>query len=213
MAEIVLIINALITLLVTIDPPGLVPIFLRLTYGMTGVERRATAITAAIISFFILTAFALAGETILNGLGISIGAFQIAGGILLFVIAFEMIFEKRSERKEQSAQIAITKDHIRNIAAFPLALPMISGPGAISATILMASKNTGFSGSIVSCIVILGAVLACYGFMMLAHPIDRILGETGRTIVTRLFGVLLAALAVQFVANGVIAIFLSPVSS
>lgn len=207
MFETGLLLNALITLLVTIDPPGLVPIFLSLTDGMSRAERRSTAVTASIIAFFILIAFALAGAAILNGLGISLGAFQIAGGILLFAIAFEMIFEKRSERKEKSAKTAITKDHIRNIAAFPLALPMIAGPGSISATILMASKNPGFIGSIASTVVILGAMIACYAFMMLAHPIDRFLGDTGRTIVTRLFGVLLAALAVQFVANGIITLF------
>lgn len=207
MFEAGLLLNAFITLLVTIDPPGLVPIFLGLTQGMTGAQRRSTAIAASVISFVILIAFALFGGAILSGLGISLGAFQIAGGILLFAIAFEMIFEKRAERKEKTIQTAITKDHIHNIAAFPLALPMIAGPGAISATILMASKNPGFIGTLISAIVILVSIIVCYGFMMAAHPIDKLLGETGRTILTRLFGVILAALAVQFVANGIITLF------
>jgi len=202
-----LLLNAFITLLVTIDPPGLVPIFLGLTQGMTQAQRRSTAIAASVISFIILIAFALFGGAILSGLGISLGAFQIAGGILLFAIAFEMIFAKRAERKEKTAKTAVTKDHIHNIAAFPLALPMIAGPGAISATILMANKNPGFLGTIVSAFVILASVIVCYGFMMAAHPIDKLLGETGRSILTRLFGVILAALAVQFVVNGIITLF------
>ncbi|WP_297322620.1 MarC family protein [uncultured Bartonella sp.] len=207
MFETGLLLNAFITLLVTIDPPGLVPIFLGLTHGMTHSERKSTAIAASVISFAILIAFALIGGAILESLGISLGAFQIAGGILLFAIAFEMIFEKRSERKQKTVRTAVTKDHIHNIAAFPLALPMIAGPGAISATILMASKNPGFIGTVISCSVILISVFVCYGFMLLALPIDKILGETGRTILTRLFGVILAALAVQFVANGIITLF------
>ena len=202
MFETGLLLNAFITLLVTIDPPGLVPIFLGLTQGMTQAQRRSTAIAASVISFIILIAFALFGGAILSGLGISLGAFQIAGGILLFAIAFEMIFAKRAERKEKTAKTAVTKDHIHNIAAFPLALPMIAGPGAISATILMANKNPGFLGTIVSAFVIV-----CYGFMMAAHPIDKLLGETGRSILTRLFGVILAALAVQFMVNGIITLF------
>ncbi|WP_295896449.1 MarC family protein [uncultured Bartonella sp.] len=202
-----LLLNAFITLLVTIDPAGLVPIFLGLTRDMTHLERKSTAMAASVISLIILMAFALVGGAILEGLGISLGAFQIAGGILLFAIAFEMIFEKRSERKQRTVKTAVTKDHIHNIAAFPLAIPMIAGPGAISATILMASKNPGVVGTLVSCFVILISVIVCYGFMLLAHPIDHLLGETGRTILTRLFGVILAALAVQFVANGIAALF------
>lgn len=194
--------NSLITLLVVIDPPCLVSIFISTTAGMSKLERRSTAIAASIFAWGILMLFALAGGNILSSLGISMGAFQIAGGILLFVIAFEMIFEKRSERREKTAQIAITKDHIRNIAAFPLALPMISGPGSISATILMSNNYSGISGAIISSAVILSAVIVCYIVMLMANPIDRILGETGRTIFTRLFGVILAAMAVQFVING-----------
>lgn len=202
-----LLLNAFITLLVTIDPAGLVPIFLGLTRDMTHLERKSTAMAASVISVVILIAFALVGGAILEGLGISLGAFQIAGGILLFAIAFEMIFENRSERKENTVKTAVTKDHIHNIAAFPLAIPMIAGPGAISATILMASKNPGVAGTLGSCFVILISVIVCYGFMLMAHPIDRLLGETGRTVLTRLFGVILAALAVQFVANGIAALF------
>jgi multiple antibiotic resistance protein len=135
--------------------------------------------------------------------GITIGAFRIAGGLLLFWIAFEMIFEKRQERHEKSATIAITKDHIRNIAAFPLAIPLIAGPGAISATILLA----GTLSEPVSRLALIGIILICiaasYLVFFLAERVDRFLGETGRSILTRLLGVILAALAVQFVADGI----------
>lgn len=200
--------NALITLLVTIDPPGLVPIFIAATMGMDKAQRRQTAFIAAIISFGIFAVFAFAGAAILQTLGISLSAFRIAGGILLFCIAFEMIFEKRTERKGEVARTIITRDQIHNIAAFPLAMPMISGPGAISATILMATNNHGWSGTALTLAVLIIATFICYLFMILSGMIERILGSAGRSILTRLFGVLLAALAVQFVADGVHAIFI-----
>ena len=140
MSHIDLLINALTTILVTIDPPGLAPIFLSLTVGMSRHERFLVARRGTLIAFFILSAFALFGNGILGLLGISIGAFRIAGGLLLFWIAFEMIFEKRNERKEKTGEAAITRDHIHNIAVFPLALPLIAGPGAISATILLSGS-------------------------------------------------------------------------
>lgn len=202
MFEISSLFNALITLLVTIDPPGLIPLFIGITYGMSRKERSMTALTAAIIACFILLFFALFGDILLQSLSISISAFQISGGILLFAIAFEMIFEKRAQRKTTSAQNSITRDHIRNIAAFPLAIPLIAGPGAISATILMSSKNPTLLGNISTIVVIIIAVFICYFFMVLSNSIDRLLGTTARGIVTRLFGVVLAALAVQFVADG-----------
>ncbi|RCL01963.1 MAG: multiple antibiotic resistance protein [Candidatus Tokpelaia sp. JSC188] len=195
--------NTFITLLVVIDPPGIIPVFLVLTVGMNQNEQRQTALTASCISFSILIVFAFAGMSILTTLGISLGAFRIAGGILLFFIAFEMIFEQRAERKEKTVETAITRDHIRNIAAFPLAIPLIAGPGTISATILMASKHHGLDGVIATLLVAAGAILTCYFFMMLASPVEKIIGNTGRSIVTRLFGVLLAALAVQFVSDGI----------
>jgi multiple antibiotic resistance protein len=133
-------INAFTTLLVTIDPPGLAPIFLGLTTGMSRSQRKQVAVRGSVIAFIILAVFALFGASVLGVLGISIGAFRIAGGLLLFWIAFEMVFEKRQDRKEKTSTVAITKDHIQNIAVFPLAIPLIAGPGAISATILIAGS-------------------------------------------------------------------------
>jgi len=195
--------NAFVTILVTIDPPGLAPLFLGLTTGMNRSERLQVGIRASIIGFVILALFALAGSVILTVFGITLPAFRTAGGLLLFFIAFEMIFERRQERHEKSATRAITRDMIHNIAAFPLAIPLIAGPGAISATVLLSGSFSSPLGQ-VALVGILAACLAITALVLvLADRVDRFLGETGRSILTRLLGVLLAALAVQFVADGI----------
>ena len=196
-------INALTTLLVTLDPPGLAPVFLALTAGMNRSQRSQVALRGSIIAFGILAVFAVFGLAILNLLGISLGSFRIAGGLLLFWIAFEMIFEKRQERKEKTSEIAITKDHLHNLAVFPLALPLIAGPGAISATVLLAgSMNTTFE-MVVLILILAFAMGLVYAALIVAERMDRFLGNTGRAILTRLLGVLLAALSVQFVVDGI----------
>jgi multiple antibiotic resistance protein len=195
--------NAFVTLLVTIDPPGLAPLFLALTSGMNRAQKQQVAIRASLIGFVVLAVFALAGAEILGMLGITLPAFRVAGGMLLFFIAFEMIFEKRQDRKEKSADTAVTQDMVRDIAAFPLAIPLIAGPGAISATVLLSGRFQGplpilgLVGIISICLV------ASYLVFILAERMDRFLGVTGRSILTRLLGVILAALAVQFVADGI----------
>ncbi len=199
------VVNALTTLLVTLDPPGLAPIFLGLTVGMTRPQRKQVALRGSLIAFCILAVFALTGSGVLSLLGISIGAFRIAGGLLLFWIAFE----RRNERKEKTSEVAITRDHIHNIAVFPLALPLIAGPGAISATILL----SGAFPSALERSALIGVLALCIGILFLslviAERIDRFLGNTGRAILTRLLGVILAALAVQFVVDGVKSVFLA----
>lgn len=195
--------NAFVTLLVTIDPPGLAPLFLALTRGMNREERRQVGLRASIIGLGVLALFALAGAAILGVFGITLPAFRVAGGFLLFFIAFEMVFERRNDRKEKSADAAITKDHIHDIAAFPLAIPLIAGPGAISATVLLSG---GFQG-VGAKATLVGIIVVCLGLtfvvFLLAERVDRFLGHTGRSILTRLLGVILAALAVQFVADGI----------
>ncbi len=198
--------NALATLMVTIDPPGLAPLFLGLTGGMTRSERGEVALRASVTAFGVLVAFALLGNGLLGIFGISIGAFRVAGGLLLFWIAFEMIFERRQQRHEKSAERAVTKDMIRNIAVFPLAIPLMAGPGAISATIILSGQLSSPAGLGSLVAIILLCCLACYFVFLLSERIDRLLGETGRIILTRLLGVMLSALAVQFVADGVKAI-------
>jgi multiple antibiotic resistance protein len=196
-------INAFTTLLVTTDPPGLAPIFLGLTAGMNAAQRKQTALRGTLIAFIILSVFAFTGAGVLSLLGISLPAFRIAGGFLLFFIAFEMIFEKRQERKEKTSETAITRDHIQNLAVFPLAIPLISGPGSISATILLAGNFPTFLQRMQLIGVIAVVFALILAALVIADRIDRYLGQTGRAILTRLLGVLLAALAVQFVIDGV----------
>ena len=198
--------NAFVTLLVTVDPPGLAPLFLALTAGMNRAERGQVAMRASVIGFAVLALFAVAGAAILSVFGITLPAFRVAGGVLLFWIAFEMIFERRQERHERSAERAITKDMIRNIAVFPLAIPLIAGPGAISATILLSGQYASPAGIAALIAIIVLCCLACYAVFLLAERIDGLMGTTGRIILTRLLGVILSALAVQFVADGVKAI-------
>lgn len=198
-----LLLNAFITILVTIDPPGLAPLYLAVTRGMNREQRAQVSIRASIIAFFILALFALVGGSVLALLGITLPAFRVAGGLLLFFIAFEMVFEKRNDRKEKTAETAITKDHVRNVAAFPLAIPLIAGPGAISAIVLLSGRLPSAAGQASLLVIILVCVVLTYLVFVLAERIDGLLGETGRSILTRLLGVILAALAVQFVADGI----------
>jgi len=195
---------ALVTMLVTLDPPGLAPIFLSLTRGMSEGERKQVAIRASIIAFCIMAFFAVAGDIVLKALGVSLPAFRIAGGLLLFWIAFEMVFERRTERKQQTAETAITQDHIRNVAAFPLAIPLMAGPGALTAMILLAGRAHGDPLLLATLAVICGLVVfSCLLVFLTATPIAKLLGVTGNIVLTRLLGVILAALAVQFVIDGI----------
>jgi multiple antibiotic resistance protein len=198
--------NAIITLFVTVDPIGLAPIFVALTVGRSGAERRAIALRATITATAVLVAFALFGGRLLVFLGISLAAFRISGGILLFWIAFEMVFERREERKAATVEraIALTPDEISHMAVVPLAIPLISGPGSISATILLSSQAPDLvwlGGLILVIAAVMAVVVAVFE---LAGPIDRLLGTTGRAVTSRLLGVILAALSVQFVADGVL---------
>ena len=195
--------NAFVTLLVTIDPPGLAPLFLGVTRGMNRDERAQVSMRASIIGFAVLALFAVAGAQILSVFGITLPAFRVAGGLLLFFIAFEMIFERRQDRKEKISDVAITKDLIHNIAAFPLAIPLIAGPGAISATVLLSGSFQGAGAQAALVGIIFVCLVLTYLVFVLSERIDRFLGNTGRSILTRLLGVILAALAVQFVADGI----------
>lgn len=199
--------SALVTLLVTLDPPALAPIFVSLTRGMTAQERRRVAIRACLIAFAIMAFFGLGGDIVLKALGVGLPAFRIAGGLLLFWIAFEMVFERRNNRKAQTADVAITEDHIRNVAAFPLAIPLMAGPGAITAMILLAGRADGDPARLGALLALLAlGILACLVVFLTAERVSRLLGITGNVVLTRLLGVILAALAVQFVIDGIKAV-------
>ena len=174
--------------------------------GMSNADRRAIAWRASLVSAVILILFALVGGAFLETLGISLPAFRIAGGLLLFWTAFEMIFEKRVERKTNAAERTVSKSDIQNLAVFPLAIPLMAGPGAISATVLIASAQTEWIGLGYLIGLILVIVAICYVVFLASTGIDRFLGDMGRTLLSRLLGVILSALAIQFIADGVIAI-------
>lgn len=197
--------NAIVTLFVTIDPPGLAPVFVVLTAGATRSERRATAVRASLIAGAVLIAFALVGQPLIGFLGISLPAFRISGGLLLFVIAFEMVFGRREERKSATAQTSYAREDLRHVAVFPLAIPLITGPGAISATILLASRSPNVWGTLGLLVIIALLIGACTVVFLGANRLERALGDTGRIVVSRLLGLLLAALSVQFVADGITA--------
>lgn len=198
--------TAFLTLFVAIDPPGLAPVFVALTTNMNAKERRQTALRGVLIAFCILAASALFGKNVLEALGVSIPAFRIAGGLLLFSIAIEMIFERRQERKTETAEKAITLDHIKNIAAFPLAIPLISGPGAITAVIVQASNAKGDPLNLLGLVGVLSVILlSCYLVFLVAQRIDKFLGVTGRVVLTRLLGIILAAIAVQVIGDSIFA--------
>ena len=199
--------SAFVTLFVTIDPPGLAPLFLALTAGMTRAQRGRIALRASLTAFAILLLFAVAGTAILALFGITIHSFRIAGGLLLFHIAFEMIFEKRRDRQERSADRAVTEDQIRNIAVFPLAIPLIAGPGAISATILLSGIYAEPVERLFLLFIVAVNLAAAWLVFLAAERLDRFLGATGRVVLTRLLGLILAALAVQFVIDGIMAVF------
>jgi multiple antibiotic resistance protein len=199
--------TAFVTMLVTLDPPGLAPVFIGLTLGMTRAAQREVALRATIIAFAILAAFAFGGGGVMDLLGITIPAFRIAGGLLLFYIAFEMIFELRAQRKQEFASDAVTIDRIRNVAAFPLAIPIMSGPGSITATMLLAGRAGGDWQALAGLMAIIAVVmLLCYVMFLTAERVSRLLGTTGNLVLTRMLGVVLAALAVQFVINGVLTV-------
>lgn len=199
--------SALTTLMVTVDPPGLAPIFLSLTVGLTPAERRNVAIRATIIAGTIMLGFAFFGQPVLGALGIGFPAFRIAGGLLLFWIAFEMIFELRGRRKTNVARTAIDEDHIRNIAAFPLAIPLMAGPGTITATMLIAGSAGGEPIKLGALVVVIGLVsISCLLVFLVSDRLSKLLGVTGNLVLTRLLGVILAALAVQFVIDGIKAV-------
>ena len=200
-------ISALVTLFVVVDPIGLAPTFLAVTEGLPRRAKRSVALRASIIAGAILIGAALLGDWLFRALGISLPAFRIAGGLLLFAIAFEMVFGIRMRREGQAAEQAV-EEHVRNVAAFPLAIPLLAGPGAITAVVLLAGRAAGnllLTALVLAVIVVVA--LSCYLAFILAGRISRLLGMTGNIVLSRLLGVLLAALAVQYVVDGIRAVW------
>ena len=194
-------VTAFAALFVVIDPIGLTPIFVALTRGMSATRRRALAVRACVISFAILLVFALFGEAVLGFIGISMPAFRVAGGILLFLTALDMLFERRQKRRRDQADEEDDEDD-DDPSVFPLAIPLIAGPGAIATIILLVGQNEGLVGFAATMGVLLAVLALVLVLFLGAGLLERLLGKVGINVVTRLLGMLLAALSVQFVLDG-----------
>ncbi|MFA9200756.1 MAG: MarC family protein [Cypionkella sp.] len=206
-----LFLSAFVTLFVVIDPPGCAPIYAGLTKGATARQQRAMALRACAIAGAILLVFALFGEDLLGALHIELDSFRIAGGIMLFVIALDMVFEKRTQRREQRAERVAAENartpEVDDVSVFPMAMPMLAGPGAIASVMLLTAKAQGAEQTL----IVLGALAAVLVLTLLAliaaSPLMRLFGARVEAVITRLLGVLLAALAAQYVIDGLRASF------
>jgi multiple antibiotic resistance protein len=197
-----LFLSAFVTLFVVIDPPGCAPIYAGLTKGATRKQARSMALRATGIATVILLIFALFGQELLGALHIELNSFRIAGGLMLFFIAFDMVFEKRTQRREERAEKIAATPEIEDVSVFPMAMPMLAGPGAIAAIMLLMNEANGLSESL-EVLSALAAVLAITAAALVAAgPLIRLLGDKVEAVITRLLGVLLAALAAQYVIDG-----------
>ncbi|MXO49046.1 NAAT family transporter [Erythrobacter vulgaris] len=197
-----LFLSAFITLFVVIDPPGCAPIYAGLTKGATQAQRRIMAIRAALIAGVILLIFALFGEQLLGALHIELDSFRIAGGLMLFWIAFEMVFEKRTQRREERAEKVAATPEVEDVSIFPMAIPMLAGPGAIAAIMLLMNEAQDLTGTFTVLGALASVLIITMLALMAAGPIMRLFGDKVEAAITRVLGVLLAALAAQYVIDG-----------
>jgi multiple antibiotic resistance protein len=203
------ILNMFVVLLVVIDPVGVTPMFGALTRGGGDLYRRRMAFKGTALAAAILLVFAFIGDWLLTTLGIGLPAFKIAGGILLFLIALDMVFARQSGGRSATGKEQEEARHKEDISVFPLAFPLIAGPGALTTILLMVGESRGNPAQFAAMIGVLLAILAItLGCLLIAGRLMKFLGETGANVMDRLFGVILAALAVQFVVDGARAVFI-----
>jgi multiple antibiotic resistance protein len=194
--------SALVTFLVIIDPPGCAPIFASLTRGATAAHRQAMAVRSSLIAWAVLMFFALLGKPMLHALGISLASFRIAGGVMLFMIALDMVFERRTKRREERAQSIDGTPEAEDISVFPMAIPMISGPGSIASAMLWVSRADDAAQIATVLAAITVVILITLVCLLAAGLLMRMIGERIEGMITRILGVILAALAAQFVVDG-----------
>ncbi|MFM6933790.1 MAG: MarC family protein [Novosphingobium sp.] len=197
-----LFLSAFVTLFVVIDPPGCAPIYAGLSAGASRKQAVSMAMRACLIAAIILVVFALFGEQLLGALHIELNSFRIAGGIMLFFIAMDMVFEKRTERREKRAEELLGTPEVEDVSVFPMAMPMIAGPGSIATIMLLTAKAEGTQQTLVILGAMLAVVLLTLGALIAAAPLMKLLGKHVEAVITRLLGVLLAALAAQYVVDG-----------
>jgi len=195
--------TSFVALFIIIDPIGLTPVFIAITQGMDDTLRRKVALRSVLVSAFVISLFIVGGETVLGFIGISMPAFRIAGGILLFLTALDMLFQRRSKRRENQTEQELVDDP----SVFPLAIPLIIGPGAIATVILIAGEKPDLVGIASTGFITALVLLTVFVFFSAASRIEKLLGKTGIDVLTRLLGMLLAALSVQFVIEGLIEFF------
>jgi multiple antibiotic resistance protein len=194
--------NAFVTLLVIVDPLGLAPIFAALTKGFSEKQKRESAIRGTVLGGMILFLFALAGDVLLEAVGIGLPAFRIAGGLLLFLLSLDMVFARPSGMRATTVREQEEEEYQQDISVFPLAIPLLAGPGGITTVLLYTSGST--AGRVALFMVVLLVVLLLTLLSLLLAPrVMRLLGETGANVLARVLGVLLAALSVQFVIDGI----------
>ena len=201
-----LFLSAFVTLFVVIDPPGCAPIYAGLTSEANRAQARSMAIRATFIASIILLIFALFGEQLLAGLHIELDSFRIAGGIMLFLIALDMVFEKRTERREARAEKVKATPEIEDVSVFPMAMPMIAGPGSIATMMLLMSRSQGTEQTLVVLAALAAVLVLTLLALIAAGPLMKLLGASVEAVITRLLGVLLAALAAQYVIDGLKAV-------
>ena len=201
-----LFLSAFVTLFVVIDPPGCAPIYAGLTSGATRSQARSMAVRASFIAGIILLVFALFGENLLAALHIELDAFRIAGGIMLFTIALDMVFEKRTQRREERAERVKATPEVEDVSVFPMAMPMIAGPGSIATVMLLMSRSEGLEQTLAVLAALAAVLVLTLLALLAAGPLMKALGASVEAVITRLLGVLLAALAAQYVIDGVKAV-------
>ena len=195
-------VSAFITLFVVLDPPGCAPIYAGLTAGASAAQRRSMAVRACLIAGLILLIFALFGESLLGALHIELDSFRIAGGLMLFLIALDMVFERRTQRREQRAEKVIATPEVEDVSVFPMAMPMIAGPGAIASIMLVEGEASGLEGTIAVLGALFVVLLLTLAALIAAGPLMKLVGAKVEAVVTRVLGVLLGALAAQYVIDG-----------
>ena len=196
--------NTFVTLVVVLDPVGLVPIYIGLTAGATQNERKRMALRGVGIAALVLLAFSLGGQALLSALGVSLAAFRIAGGLLLFLLAMDMILARQTGARSTTDQEQDEARTHKDISVFPLAIPLIAGPGAMTSLLLLMGRANGDPTYLFGLFGLLLLVLGlCLTTLLLSQRLMRVLGVTGSNVVSRVLGVILAALAVQFVLDGI----------
>ncbi len=199
-----ILISTFVALLIVLDPIGTAPIFMGLTSGMSLKHRRRMALKGVGLSTMILLVFFFIGDTLLEWMGIGLPAFRIAGGILLLLLAIDMVFARQSGLRSTTDREQEEAEHKLDVSVFPLAFPLIAGPGAITTVLLMASSPVEPIISIGMLVVLLASLLVVLVALISATRIMHLLGETGANVITRLLGMLLAALAVQYILDGIL---------